>query len=238
VSNAAQAPRSMRFQAHSYLAFVLTPEPPIFDWLAQLDTWLARSPDFFVGRPVVLNLAPAALNGPGIAQLIASLEERKIRILGLEGVDPAALGPGLPPLLRGGRPAKTAPLLETPAREKAPAAPTLTRPSSCSLVIEDPIRSGQSVVFPEGDVTVLGSVGSGAEIVAGGSIHVYGTLRGRAMAGASGNPRARIFCHKIEAELLAIDGFYATAEEIDGALRSRPAQAWLEGNVMKITALN
>jgi septum site-determining protein MinC len=107
-----------------------------------------------------------------------------------------------------------------------------------SLVIEDPIRSGQSVVFTDGDVTVLGSVGSGAEIVAGGSIHIYGTLRGRAMAGASGNPRARIFCHKIEAELLAIDGFYTTAEEIDATLRSRPAQAWLEGNVMKITALN
>jgi septum site-determining protein MinC len=207
----------MRFHAHSYLAFVLTPEPPIFDWLAHLDTWLERSPGFFVGRPVVLNLAGAGLSNSAIAHLIASLEERKIRILGLEGVDAASLDPGLPPLLRGGR----------PAIQQLP-----------SLVIEDPIRSGQSVVFTEGDVTVLGSVGSGAEIVAGGSIHVYGTLRGRAMAGASGNPRARIFCNKIEAELLAIDGFYATAEEIDEALRSRPAQAWLEGDVMKITALN
>jgi septum site-determining protein MinC len=59
-----------------------------------------------------------------------------------------------------------------------------------------------------------------------------------ARAGASGNSRARSFCHKIEAELLAIDGFYTTAEEIDSTLRSRPAQAWLEGDVMKITALN
>ena len=75
------------------------------------------------------------------------------------------------------------------------------------------MRSGQSVVFPEGDVTVLGSVGSGAEIVAGGSIHVYGTLRGRAMAGVNGNSAARIYCQKIEAELLAIDGYYQTAEE-------------------------
>ena len=71
-------------------------------------------------------------------------------------------------------------------------------------MIEDPVRSGQSVVFMEGDVTVVGSVGSGAEIVAGGSIHVYGTLRGRALAGATGNARARIFCHRVEAELLAI----------------------------------
>ena len=85
---------------------------------------------------------------------------------------------------------------------------------------------------------MLGSVGSGAEIVAGGSVHVYGTLRGRAMAGATGNPRARIFCHKIEAELLAIDGYYRTADEIDDQLRSRPVQAWLDGNTMMITALN
>ncbi len=168
--------------------------------------------------------------------LIASLEERKVRVLGLEGVDRSALGPELPPLMRGGRPVNSAALLEAPPPDKAPVAPA-KQPSS-SLVIEVPIRSGQSVVFTEGDVTVLGSVGSGAEIVAGGSIHVYGTLRGRAMAGASGNPRARIFCNKIEAELLAIDGFYTTAEEIDAGLRSRPAQAWLEGNEMKISALN
>ena len=100
------------------------------------------------------------------------------------------------------------------------------------------MRSGQSVVFTEGDVTVLGSVGSGAEIVAGGSIHIYGTLRGRAMAGVNGNSAARIYCQKIEAELLAIDGYYQTAEDIDAILRNRPAQAWLEGDIMKITPLN
>ena len=88
------------------------------------------------------------------------------------------------------------------------------------------VRSGQSVFFADGDVTVVGSVGSGAEVVAGGSIHVYGTLRGRAMAGTSGNSRARIFCRRIEAELLAIDGFYRTADQLDPqparAGRSRP----------------
>ena len=65
-----------------------------------------------------------------------------------------------------------------------------------------------------------------------------GALRGRAMAGVNGNANARIFCNKIEAELLAIDGFYQTAEDIDLSLRGRPAQAWLEGNAMKITALS
>ena len=106
------------------------------------------------------------------------------------------------------------------------------------MIIEDPVRSGQSVVFIEGDVTVLGSVGSGAEIVAGGSIHVYGTLRGRALAGATGNARARIFCHRVEAELLAIDSHYKTADDIEDSLRRQSAQAWLDGGTLKISAMN
>jgi septum site-determining protein MinC len=105
-------------------------------------------------------------------------------------------------------------------------------------MIEDPVRSGQSVAFMEGDVTVLGSVGSGAEIVAGGSIHVYGALRGRALAGATGNTRARIFCHRVEAELIAIDSYYRTADEIEDSLRGRPAQAWLDGETLQISAIN
>jgi septum site-determining protein MinC len=84
---------------------------------------------------------------------------------------------------------------------------------------------------------VLGSVASGAELVAGGSIHVYGTLRGRAMAGSHGNSRARIFCNKIEAELLAIGGYYLTAEAIDQFPKG-PVQAWLEGDAVKIATLD
>jgi septum site-determining protein MinC len=105
-------------------------------------------------------------------------------------------------------------------------------------LIEEPVRSGQSVAFVEGDVTVLGSVGSGAEIIAGGSIHIYGTLRGQAMAGVTGNRRARIFCHRFEAELLAIGSYYKTADEIDDSVRSGPIQAWLDGNTLKISAMN
>jgi septum site-determining protein MinC len=107
-----------------------------------------------------------------------------------------------------------------------------------SLLLESPVRSGQSIFFPNGDVTVLGSVASGAEIVAGGSIHIYGALRGRAMAGASGgNRHARIFCSKIEAELLAIDGFYRTIDDLDASLSGRPVQAWLDGETLMVTAL-
>jgi len=105
-------------------------------------------------------------------------------------------------------------------------------------VIDTHVRSGQSVFFPNGDVIVLGSVGSGAEVVAGGCIHVYGTLRGRALAGASGNSRARIFCRRIEAELVAIDGYYRTAVDLDAKLRERPVQAWLAGETLMITAMD
>lgn len=228
----------MRFLGRSYMAFVFTPEAPIVDWLAELDAWIARSPGFFAGRPVVLDLSAVHLSAHGIAHLIASLQERGVRIMGLEGADPAQLGPELPPLLQGGRSAAVAEPAAAQEPEKPAAVAAAASRQSTSLLLECPVRSGQSVVFTEGDITVLGSVGSGAEIVAGGSIHIYGTLRGRAMAGASGNPRARIFCHKIEAELLAIDGYYRTADEIDSTLRSRPTQAWLDGSTMMITALN
>ena len=112
------------------------------------------------------------------------------------------------------------------------------RQEPTSLLIETPIRSGQSIIFPYGDVTVLGAVSSGAEVVAGGSIHVYGALRGRAMAGSMGNARARIFCSKNEAELISIDGYYRTAEEMDASLRNRPAQCWLQDSVLSIAALD
>jgi septum site-determining protein MinC len=100
------------------------------------------------------------------------------------------------------------------------------------------VRSGQAIYFPQGDVTVLGSVASGSEIIAGGSIHVYGTLRGRAMAGTKGDGRARIFCRKNEAELLAINGYYRTAEDWDDTIRSHAIQSWLENGVLKVAPLD
>ena len=81
-------------------------------------------------------------------------------------------------------------------------------------------------------------VGSGAEIIAGGSIHVYGTLRGRALAGTAGDGTARIFCRRFEAELLAIDGRYRVAENLDPSLRGRPVQARLDGMAMTLSSLD
>src|SRR5215217_3430914 len=107
-----------------------------------------------------------------------------------------------------------------------------------ALVIESSVRSGQTIDFPDGDVTVIGSVGSGAEIIAGGSIHVYGTLRGRAIAGASGDQSARIFCQDLDAELLSIDGRYRVAENFERTLRGRPVQARLDGLRMTLIPLD
>jgi septum site-determining protein MinC len=230
-------PRSMRFRGRSYIAFVLSPEAPIFDWLADLDSWTRRSSGFFVGKPVVLDLSAVQLSKDAIAHLVAELQTRDVRIMGIEGVNAAEIGPELPPVLKGGRPAGALDPANAPQRTPTPA-PASTTQEPSSLLLESPVRSGQSIIFPQGDVTVLGSVSSGAEIIAGGSIHVYGTLRGRALAGSAGNPRARIFCHRAEAELLAIDGFYRTAEDMEPSLRSQPIQAWLQGDVMLIAPLN
>jgi septum site-determining protein MinC len=221
----------VRLRGRSYVAFVFSPVVPIVDWLSEIDATLARSPGYFVGKPIVLDLAAVDLSAPAISHLLGSLDERGIRVLGIEGVDESRLSASMPPLLTGGR-ACVITRNEPVQKAEEP------KPKPTSLLLESPVRSGQSIVFTEGDVTVLGSVGSGAEIVAGGSIHIYGTLRGRAMAGVNGNSSARIYCQKIEAELLAIDGYYQTAEEIDASLRNRPAQAWLQGDTMKITPLN
>ncbi len=241
MSSIAHQRHSLMFRPRTYMAFAVAPQPPIMDWLSALDVSLERSESFFAGQHVALDLSAVNLSSTAIGQLVANLEERNIRILGIEGVDPAKWQVGLPPVLRSGRgvrisepPEVVAPVTLAPA--VTPPAPQNQQPAS--LMIEDPVRSGQSVVFNEGDVTILGSVGSGAEIIAGGSIHVYGTLRGRALAGATGNTRARIFCHRVEAELLAIDSQYKTADDIEDRLRHGPAQAWLENGKLQVSAMN
>ncbi|SFO67349.1 septum site-determining protein MinC [Mesorhizobium sp. NFR06] len=300
--------KSIRFRARSFVAFTLTPEAPIADWLEGLDRWIANSPGYFNGRPVVLDLNTLQPGPEEIAALVGTLARRGIRVYAIE-LDGAELGPELPPLLAGAKEATAEGLLGRAARkaraeelemavaegraevaqEAAPAEvphlemsgdepvdPELARleavriepaqnesaqnesaqngsaqnepgrtgaqsarhePSAGTLMIKAPIRSGQSVFHPHGDVIVLGSVASGSEIVAGGSIHVYGTLRGRAIAGSEGNISARIFCRKNEAELLAVDGWYTTAEEMEGVSRGKAVQAFLDNDALCVVPL-
>ncbi|MCF4127585.1 septum site-determining protein MinC [Methylobacterium sp. SyP6R] len=224
----------IRFRGRSFLAVVLAPEAPIEDWLADLDALARRSPAFFAGRAVILDVTALAPSRDALKDLVTALTEREIPIMGIEGAGPGSLGPGMPPPLNGGRPSG-----EVAMPGEAPAAPPVERVTGAkSLMLESPVRSGQAILFPEGDVTVMGSVASGAEVIAGGSIHIYGALRGRAIAGAAGSPGARIFCRKFEPELLAIDGLYRIADDIDPTLRGRAVQVWLDGDTMRTAALD
>lgn len=236
--------RPIRLKGRSFLALVLTPEKPLDAWLARLDDLAARSAGFFLGRPVVLDVEHLDVTKAELQELIADLGERSVRIMGIEGARSSLLGIGMPPAMRGGRPAPDFEAPEADSGEPSKAAASASQQDQQagrvmpSLLIDQPVRSGQSVIFPEGDVTIVGSVASGAEIVAGGSIHVYGTLRGRALAGSVGNTSARIFCRKLEAELLAIDGLYKTAEDMEPRLRGQAVQLWLEGDAIKAEILN
>jgi septum site-determining protein MinC len=217
------------------MALVLAPEPPVADWLDALDAQIERSPSFFEGRPVVLDLGALPSEQPDVAGLLQGLNGRGIRIIGTEGAHPSWQGmeAWAPLHATGTRPARP---LDVP--DERAAAQTPSTSESNSLLVDHSVRSGQSIVFEKGDVTIVGSIASGAEVIAGGSIHVYGALRGRAIAGLTGNNRARIFCRRLEAELLAIDGVYQTADDMSAALRGRPVQAWLAGEAMMLATLD
>jgi septum site-determining protein MinC len=257
---------TIRFRGRSFLALMLSPEAPLDAWLEELAILIDRSPGFFGARAVILDVSNLDLDRQGLADLLARLGEQRIQVMGIEGARESWLGPGFPPLVRGGKQVNEvdipAPRAETPAAqnasaaESAPAAsaPPAPEPAKAgsgeapiaipdeairpSLLVDRPVRSGQSIVYPQGDVTIIGSIASGAEVIAGGSIHVYGALRGRALAGCAGHSSARIFCGKLEAELVAIDGLYKTAEVLGQQYHGQAVQLWLEGDAIRIAPLN
>jgi septum site-determining protein MinC len=228
------------------MALVLAPEVPLDNWLNALDAQMERSPNFFDARPVVVDLGAVPREQQGVAQFLQLLEQRGIRIIGTESAHPAwagieAWGRPLPVSSKPGREIEPPEAKPSQAAEPQGAPPVEAAASGAeanTLLIDQPVRSGQSIVFERGDITVLGSVASGAEVMAGGSVHVYGTLRGRAIAGLSGHPGARIFCSRLQAELLAIDGVYQTADDMPAKVLGKSVQAWLDGEQMKISVLD
>ena len=226
----------MRFRGRSFLALVLQPEAPLDKWLADLDAWAGRSAGFFKERAILLDLAGLTLDKAELTQLISDLFDRDIRIMGLEGADASLTGLGLPPLVGGGRPAAPIEVVD-PVAKPDKVAKAAKPAAGTTLVVEGAVRSGQSVTNPDGDVIVIGSVSSGAEVVAGGSIHIYGALRGRAIAGSTGHSGARIFCRRFQAELIAIDGVYRTSDDGEPSLAARPVQAWLQGETIIMAGL-
>ena len=127
---------------------------------------------------------------------------------------------------------------ESAAPAKAAKAPPAPAPAATSpgLVQKTPVRSGQQLYAENRDLTVITTVGAGAEVISDGSIHIYGALRGRALAGAQGNTDARIFCREFHAELMAIAGHYKVLDDVPKELHGKPVQVWLEKEQLMIAA--
>src|SRR5262245_47179603 len=133
----ASSRKSLRFRGRSYIAVVFTPEAPVFGWLADLDEWISRSGGYFNDKPVVLDLSALTLGNAAIVHLLGELHARRIRVIGLEGVDPSEVDPALPPILKSGRAGNGVETPEPASREAA--APPQQEPAS--LLLECPVRS-------------------------------------------------------------------------------------------------
>jgi septum site-determining protein MinC len=236
------SPPALRVRGRSIMALVIAPEPPFGDWFAALDEQMRRSAGFFADRPVVVDLG-AVLENAGrdaIPVALEGIEERGLRVIGAEGVGPNLLGgtrwARLPTRLQGRDVAQSPPEPTSPAADPDAADPPAA--AAASLLVDRPVRSGQSVVFEDGDIVVVGAVASGAEVIAGGSIHVYGALRGRALAGLKTGAEARIFCRRLEAELVGVDQFYRTAEHWGAGLHGRAVQVRCDRGALQLSALD
>ena len=226
---------TLRVRGRSFMALVLAPEPPFAEWFKALDEQMRVSAGLFVGRPVIADLAVVVegVGQDGVSVALEGLSARGLKLIGVEGVRPTLLTgtrwEELPTQLQGRSAAREATLdLAEPGAPQAPTAP--------SLLIDRPVRSGQSIVFEEGDVTVIGAVASGAEVIAGGSIHVYGPLRGRAIAGLK-SPGSRIFCRRLEAEMVGVEQLYRTAEHWGAELHGRAVQVSCDRGALRLSAL-
>lgn len=104
-------------------------------------------------------------------------------------------------------------------------------------IVTQPVRSGQQVLAPDGDLIILGPVQAGSEILAAGNIHVYGPLRGRALAGIHGDESARVFCQSLEAELISIAGQYQISEDLQGDCWKSPVHLYIENGKLIVKSL-
>lgn len=216
-------------------------DPDLAAITAQLRDFARQMPQAVQGMPIVLE-ADAAVDLGGV---LAALREVGMQPLGVvDGpLTEAARNWGLailPPEASGkSRPlpatAAAAPPAETTVAAKS-AVPVAGR--TATRIVSDPVRSGQQIYIADGDLVVTTTVSPGAEVVADGCVHIYGALRGRAIAGARGETTARIFCRRFEAELVAIAGVYAVAEQMQGDLRGKPAQVVLADGKLKIERLD
>ncbi|HET8790408.1 MAG TPA: septum site-determining protein MinC [Modicisalibacter sp.] len=209
----------------------------------QLAGKLSQSPAFFQHTPVVLSVEK--LDEPHLAleRICAVCRAHKLLPVAVRGgADPVkqsawALGLGwFPP-----QEERSARALESVAPsapvEEAPRPATGSVASVGSRIHRGTVRSGQQISAPDGDLVVLGAVNAGAEVLAGGNVHVYGALRGRALAGIRGDREASIFCHELHGELLSLAGNYKRLEDIDPQLLGKAVQVRLNDDQLTITPL-
>ncbi len=238
---------AVRIRGRSFMALIVVPEAPLEAWFAALDEQLRRATGFFTDRPVIANLSAVQDDETAnLPALLDALQERGMRLVAVEGTDAARLAgsswahlANLRQRLEDSRQTAEGRALAIPddPPESAPEPPP-EPPALPSLIVDRPVRSGQAVIHEHGDVVIIGAVASGAEIIAGGSIHVYGALRGRAIAGLKTGEAARIFCRKLNAEMLCIDGVFETAEQWSEALNGRAVQIQLAHGALQFSTLD
>ena len=238
----------LQVRGRSFTAVVLRlAGPPDSAFFEALDTLMRQAPHFFVNAPLVLDVEQSRdlAEKADFVKLVHGLRARKLFAVGVQGATPeqgnAAFGAGLI-TLQGGREASLprGGAKSAPAEVKSGVAAPAKEPASeiaASLIVTEPVRSGQRIFADRGDLIVMAPVSSGAELIAHGNIHIYGPLRGRALAGVNGDRTARIFCQSLEAELIAIAGLYRTSDDLGAALRQTRVQAFLKDDTLCVEPL-
>jgi septum site-determining protein MinC len=233
VESGARAVPTVPFQIRGRLftAIVLELAGDLDDaFYAALDARLKQGANFFAHVPLVLDLAKAQDRVFDFRLLVLEMRTRRLMLVGVQNATPeqkrAAQLAGLIALGSG---------REMPADEALRLGAAASGPArGATKTITEPVRSGQRVYAETGDLVIVGPVSSGAEVIARGNVHIYGALRGRALAGSGGDTKARIFCHSFEAELVAIGGVYRTSDDFEESLLKQRVQMYLDGDALRI----
>ena len=201
-----------------------------------LEAKVAQAPQFFNCAPLVLNVERLS-EIPDFEQLRELVESGDFVLVGITGardetMKTAAKAAGLAVMVSG-KSRKTDPEPAAPAPDPVEAAP-VQAPMEPSKVHVGPVRSGQQIYAAGTSLVVLGSVSPGAEDIADDSTHVYGALRGRAIAGAKGNPKARIYCQQLQAELLSIAGTFQLSDALPAGVIQEPVHIRLDNEQLRI----
>lgn len=197
---------------------------------------VAQAPQFFNCAPLVINVERLT-EIPDFEQLKELVESEDFVLVGITGAQneamkTAAKAAGLA-VMASGKSRKAEPQPE-PAPAPIVEAKPVPAPVIASKVHVGPVRSGQQLYAAGTSLVVLGSVSPGAEVIADDSIHIYGTLRGRAIAGAKGNPQARIYCQQLQAELLSIAGTFQLSDALPAGLILQPVHVRLDNEQLRI----